>query len=723
MFSNAGSRAHGKTRDACTIPLRDCQDPGFRLLRPTEKSLSMLGNEAYVAEARLFQDAAVFYTEQEQYDKALACYQQALTLQFNAHTQQYSEIVVLLQAMGWLYEDQKQYKQALVYQQRALAILNILHFGPHEAIAEAYQVIGWLYEDQHQYPQALDYHQRAFALLSVLYLEPHEKIANICQAIGWLHEDEKQYREALGYHQRALDILLALYIEPHAEVAAAYQAVANLHAVLEDPQNARLYYEKARRLRQILYVKETLLLQSISQILVQTAPVQLKLAKLEQAIAQGTDINALDTSHRATPLSLATLEDCPAVHQFLLFQGAKVNGSPEERATPLMNAAMNGYHKICKILLSRGAEINAKNHEGYTALMIAASFGDRHHICKLLIDYGADLNVVDASGRSALWIALGLNGYSETVEVLISHGAHLDEKMVHLAINSEDVGLCAYLLECGAPLPQDVQTQNAAILALLKPYQSLESAIEAIKTYPALIHFMREKKQAGDLCAMKRVLALKLGPLSYLQNLVNHDQALESFYEHLSQFAVWVQQNPSLVGLSVIGDAEALGSFVNDTQVLGHFSNYLWELFKKKPLKNVKSFQVQAHLEEACGLPRELTQVIWRMSQLGVAIPFHYDLAKKQIALQQLPGFPREDFTQRKHCQLIWGLSALQRSNNAVAHALKEPLIFSAGLAPPLRTQASIQENAQALTAPLGSLACLNREGVRLSHKRKHALI
>ncbi len=634
-------------------------------------------------------------------------------------TEPSSKIAAVYQAMGWLYEDQNQLQTALGYHQKALLTLEALPTESPQAVVDVYQAMGRLYEEENQQAKALECHQKALAILGVLHTESHPELAVAYKTIAWLYEDHKQYPEALSYHQRTLLVLQDLYAEAHPAVAAAYQAIADLYAAVQNQKEAQYYYNKACMLRTTLYGKQALSSVQATKylceaLMMEGAPVQLRLARLEQALAQGANINGVNAASpgeqdRFTLLSLAALEGHPELCKFLLFHGANVNGSSKEHVSPLINAAIQGYYNICKILLSRGAKVNAKDHEGFTALMAAAR-ENRHQICQLLIDYGAHVNEVDINGDSALTITLVLRGYSATAEVFIAQGAHLDEALMSLAIAREDLGLCAYLLDCGIPLPKQIQTTDVAILGLLQRYQILTPAIDAITTPQSLIHFIQEKKQRGDIYAIKRALSLRLGPLSYLRKLAENDQDFESFHEHLRQFAIWVQLNPYLVGRSA----------VDNTQVLALFSNYLWELFQKKPLKNLRIFDIQQHLEQACGLPLELTQIIWHMSRLGMAIPFHHDLVKQQVALQQSPDFPREDFAQRKYRQLIWRLEPVFREPPDTRMSPSEPLLFSA-TPPQLQTQLTIQEDAKALGIPVESLAMANRAEIHLSQKRKRA--
>ena len=78
--------------------------------------------------------------------------------------------------------------------------------------------------------------------------------------------------------------------------------------------------------------------------------------------------------------------------------------SPDLQVTPLTIAAVGGQAEAAQWLLDNGADINGRNGDGGTALKAAAFLGHAG-VAKVLIDGGIDTSVRDWEGNSAADIA------------------------------------------------------------------------------------------------------------------------------------------------------------------------------------------------------------------------------------------------------------------------------------------------------------------------------
>lgn len=143
--------------------------------------------------------------------------------------------------------------------------------------------------------------------------------------------------------------------------------------------------------------------------------------KVEEAIINGTNVNALDNNNQ-TSLSEAVMRGHINVVKLLLKYGADVNATSRYGWTALMSAAAyNIGTKIAEVLLQNNADVNAKDNRGWTALMVAASNGHTE-TAELLIKYGADVNAKDNDGWTALMMA-ARNGYTAISNLLRRYGA------------------------------------------------------------------------------------------------------------------------------------------------------------------------------------------------------------------------------------------------------------------------------------------------------------
>ena len=91
----------------------------------------------------------------------------------------------------------------------------------------------------------------------------------------------------------------------------------------------------------------------------------------------------------------------PVIQQHLAY-GTDVNAvEPVGGGTPLMAAALTGQTEIAGLLIAHGARLDTRNHDGATALMVAAFFGYPDTV-KLLLDKGADVNIPNNNGDTPL---------------------------------------------------------------------------------------------------------------------------------------------------------------------------------------------------------------------------------------------------------------------------------------------------------------------------------
>ena len=90
------------------------------------------------------------------------------------------------------------------------------------------------------------------------------------------------------------------------------------------------------------------------------------LAAIERHLQGGADINGIDPAFGQTPLVWAALVGQLEVVDWLLQNGAAVNGRTKDGGTPLHAAAFLGRVEVAKLLLQYGADPEAKNNNGDT---------------------------------------------------------------------------------------------------------------------------------------------------------------------------------------------------------------------------------------------------------------------------------------------------------------------------------------------------------------------
>ncbi|WP_414528001.1 ankyrin repeat domain-containing protein [Nodularia chucula] len=154
------------------------------------------------------------------------------------------------------------------------------------------------------------------------------------------------------------------------------------------------------------------------------------IAKVQQEIAHGVDINYLDKYESRTPLMFAVSSPHADIDlvRLLVENGADVNAVDTYQNTVLALAVQSGNLEKIQFLLDAGADINYQKPHGYDVL-IDAMYGrditkDENllAIIDLLIKRGAKVTGVTDSGESALRRASD-TGRFDAVKILLAAGA------------------------------------------------------------------------------------------------------------------------------------------------------------------------------------------------------------------------------------------------------------------------------------------------------------
>jgi len=152
------------------------------------------------------------------------------------------------------------------------------------------------------------------------------------------------------------------------------------------------------------------------------------LALMQQALAQGANVDALDYNFLGKPTALwvACIGGRLEVAQLLLDKGANVHfAHSRDGKTPLMAAI--DYPAVIQLLLERGAQVNATDNDGWTALLSAAAHG-RLESMQVLVRAGADVNRANTTSRYTPLMACARSGHLECARLLTASGVDLNAR-------------------------------------------------------------------------------------------------------------------------------------------------------------------------------------------------------------------------------------------------------------------------------------------------------
>ncbi|GBG33918.1 Ankyrin repeat and KH domain-containing protein 1 [Hondaea fermentalgiana] len=169
-----------------------------------------------------------------------------------------------------------------------------------------------------------------------------------------------------------------------------------------------------------------------------------------------------------TALMIACCYDQPDTAQMLIERGAKIDLQEKEGCTALMIACRNAQPAIAQWLIERGAKIDLQNKKEWTALMLAC-WCDQPDTAQMLIERGAKIDLQEKEGCTALMIACR-NAQPAIAQWLIERGAKIDLQnkkewtALMLACWCDQPDTAQMLIERGAKI--DLQ-QNGGWTALM----------------------------------------------------------------------------------------------------------------------------------------------------------------------------------------------------------------------------------------------------------------
>lgn len=150
------------------------------------------------------------------------------------------------------------------------------------------------------------------------------------------------------------------------------------------------------------------------------------MTEVRNLLAEGVDVNVVDTSTDNTALGHAVLAGNLELVQTLLWAGADPNVRNNGGRTALMYLDDDATEEIVRALIGSGAKVNSKDTDGDTALLVAAAL-EKPGVLQALIDAGAKVNARNKVGKTALMVA-SEDGRLENVRALLLAGADVNQK-------------------------------------------------------------------------------------------------------------------------------------------------------------------------------------------------------------------------------------------------------------------------------------------------------
>lgn len=189
---------------------------------------------------------------------------------------------------------------------------------------------------------------------------------------------------------------------------------------------------------------------------------------VEFLLRNGADVNG--TNHDSFyPLEVAVLSG--ELRQVeLLNEHGKLNYTRSDDFS-LIFAAANGEYAVTEFLLKKGMKVNQLDENNSAAIHWAAQEGHLN-IIELIINNGGSIDLIDDSDQTALYIAAGNNNL-EIVRFLLEHGANpnlpIETSPVIIASSFDGYETLEYLLSYGANIDaQDLDGRTALFYSIVR---------------------------------------------------------------------------------------------------------------------------------------------------------------------------------------------------------------------------------------------------------------
>ena len=204
----------------------------------------------------LYNNLAVVYLAQGNYDEALKCYKEALVIREKYFGEENPFTAVIYNNIAGAYQAQGNYVEALNYYKKALTIYEKFFGEEHPATSMAYDNIAGVYQAQGNYAEALKFSKKAKVINETYFGEEHPTTAVTYDNIAGVYEDQGDYDEALKYYKKALMIFKQSFGVDHPDTATTYNNMAGTYHVLGNYAEALECYKKALAVREQVLGKE-----------------------------------------------------------------------------------------------------------------------------------------------------------------------------------------------------------------------------------------------------------------------------------------------------------------------------------------------------------------------------------------------------------------------------------------------------------------------------------
>ena len=206
--------------------------------------------------AQCYNNIALLYEKQGEYEKALEYYKKALNIRKEKLGKEHPDTATIYNNIAVIYHNQGKYGKALAYHTKALIVFKINPGEDHPDTATIYNNIGSIHYKQGEYKKSWDCHTKALNIRKRKLGEDHLETSTCYNDIGLLYSVKGEYKKALAHYTDALNIREKNLGKYHPEIATIYNNIGDLYGEQEEYEKALENHEKALDIREKTLGKE-----------------------------------------------------------------------------------------------------------------------------------------------------------------------------------------------------------------------------------------------------------------------------------------------------------------------------------------------------------------------------------------------------------------------------------------------------------------------------------
>ena len=221
-----------------------------------DKALEYLGKALTICEsvfgtehpktATMYNNIAGVYSERNECEKALEYYGKALSIRERELGKEHPETATMYNNIADVYSEQNEYEKALEYLGKALTIYESVFGTEHPETATIYNNMALVFSDQGKYEKALEFHEKALTICERMLGLEHPKTATMYNNTALTYKAQGvDYEKALEYYGKAVKISKKVLGPEHPQTAKTYHNIACVFRAQGDYDKALEYYKKA----------------------------------------------------------------------------------------------------------------------------------------------------------------------------------------------------------------------------------------------------------------------------------------------------------------------------------------------------------------------------------------------------------------------------------------------------------------------------------------------